>query len=591
MRTFLKRTLVALAALSAVAGAGGAEPRAAEPQGASELVIVLPFQNTSARREFNWVGQSFADSLTELLDVPGLAVVSADEREIIYQRLHLPETVIPSRATAIKIGREARATLVVVGTYEVVPAADEKSVASVRGSARVIRVNEGRLTGVQMADGRWATHAYDFGDALTNLQSMQGKIAFQVLYERDKALPVAQNEILGKASKVPPRAFEYYVKGKVTDDRETEKKSNYLRNAMIEYERANAGAVYVQAAFELAQLYYRLQEWQKAAEHFSLIQSRDPHYAEAAFYAAMSYWNMKDTARALGALVPLTKEAPLTSIYNNTGAISVQAARDEKAGEERERLLKQALSFLGNASESAPEDPLVQFNYGFALMLAGKHAEAADRLRNVIRKDARDGQALFLFAKALERTGQAEAAALNDNEARKYLPDYAKAQVEWQKSQTFPNISPRVRPDFNRHDYIAELLAQQEKDTRGVDVSSAEALLVKARELYREGRDDEALQELRRVVMVEPMNAEAYLLTGRIYQRRGDLEPAIHQLKTAIFWDSERKFIDGYILLGRIFLERGDRTMAMSYARSALQIDPNNPEAMALQRQVELGSR
>jgi tetratricopeptide (TPR) repeat protein len=91
--------------------------------------------------------------------------------------------------------------------------------------------------------------------------------------------------------------------------------------------------------------------------------------------------------------------------------------------------------------------------------------------------------------------------------------------------------------------------------------------------------------------MVEPMNAEAYLLTGRIYQRRGDLEPAINQLKTAIFWDNERKFIDAYILLGRIFLERGDRTMAMSYARSAVQIDPNNPEAMALQRQVELGSR
>ena len=53
---------------------------------------------------------------------------------------------------------------------------------------------------------------------------MQGRLAYQVLYERDKALPVAQNEILEKATEVPPRAFESYVKGKMTDD--PEKSSN-----------------------------------------------------------------------------------------------------------------------------------------------------------------------------------------------------------------------------------------------------------------------------------------------------------------------------------------------------------------------------
>jgi predicted Zn-dependent protease len=345
---------------------------AAPPQAMNEKVLVLPFQNTSGLKDYHWVGESFADSLSSLLSVPGLLVVSSDEREMIYQKLRIPETVIPSRATAIKIGREAKATLVVVGTYQVVPAQDEKSVTAIRGSARVIRVNEGRLTGVQMTDGRWATHEYFFGDALTNLQTMQGKLAYQVLYERDKALPIAQNEILSKAAKVPPPAYANYVKGKLTDD--PEKKSNLLRNAMIEFERANAGSVYVQAAFELAELYYKQGEWQKAAEHFSMLQSRDPHYAEAAFYAAMSYWRLNDTARALGALIPLTKEAPLTSIFNNTGAISLLAARAEKVDAERERLLQQSVNFLSRASESATDDPTVQFNYGLALMLSGKHA-------------------------------------------------------------------------------------------------------------------------------------------------------------------------------------------------------------------------
>jgi Tfp pilus assembly protein PilF len=47
--------------------------------------------------------------------------------------------------------------------------------------------------------------------------------------------------------------------------------------------------------------------------------------------------------------------------------------------------------------------------------------------------------------------------------------------------------------------------------------------------------------------------------------------------------------IDAHILLGRIFLERGDRAQATAYAQSAMQIDPNNQEAIALQRQLQAG--
>src|SRR6266403_744777 len=90
-------------------------------QSASDVVMVLSFENTSNRPEYNWVGESFADSLAELLNKPGLLVVSSDERELAYQRLRLPETVIPSRATAIKLAREAKATMIVIGNYSVTP--------------------------------------------------------------------------------------------------------------------------------------------------------------------------------------------------------------------------------------------------------------------------------------------------------------------------------------------------------------------------------------------------------------------------------------------------------------------------------------
>ena len=563
---------------------------AAAPQAVGETVMILPFESTSGQREFNWVGESFADTMADLLGSHGLKVVSSDARELAYQRLRLPLTVIPSRATAIKLAREAGATMVVLGTYEVTPER-EGSPAEVRGSARIVRVNEGRIAGKQMNDGRWATHEFFFGDALLNLQTVQGKLAYQILYEQDDKLPFSQNAIVEQATKVPPKAFEARVKATMTGSRET--KLGYLTNAMREFEKANPGSVYKEAAFELGHLFYTQSDYAKSAEYFSMLQRRDPHYAEAAFYAALAYQRVGELQRALDILLPLTNEMPLTSVYNNAGAISTQAALKEKNQEKRAALLKQATNFLSRAVESATEDstdgPMVRYNYAYALMLAGNYAEAATQLRSVVKFNSRDAEALFLLAKSLEKAGETEAAVAADNEARKLYSGYGKAQVEWEKSQTTSILPVHFRGDFNIADYIAVVNVQEATINAPAPGASVQDLLAKARELYTAGRDDDALMELRDVVRIEPMNADAYLLTGRIYQRRGDLAAAINQLKTSIFWDTDRKLIDAHILLGRIFLERGDRAQALAYSQSAIQIDPNNQEAIALQRQLQVG--
>src|SRR5215216_4816419 len=274
--------LAALAALAALA------PPRASAQGVSDVVLILPFENTSSNREANWVGESFADQLSELLGAHGLRVVSSDARELTYARLRLPLTVIPSRATAIKLAQEAGATLVVLGNYEVTPR-DEKTVAEVRGSARIVRVNEGRIAGKQMQDGRWATHEFFFGDALINLQTVQGKLAYEILYEQDDKLPFSQKSIVEQATKVPQKAFEARIKATMTSNQEA--RLGYLTNALKEFDRANPGSVYKEAAFELGHLHYaqRPPDYKKAAEFFSMLQRGDPHYVEAAFYAALAY--------------------------------------------------------------------------------------------------------------------------------------------------------------------------------------------------------------------------------------------------------------------------------------------------------------
>lgn len=587
----MKKTLLKLLAVSllmvcfAAVGYG-------QSSGSGDVVMILPFENTSNKAEYNWIGESFADSLADLLNKPGLLVVSSDERELAYQRLRLPETVIPSRATAIKLAREAKATMVVIGSYSITPVADESkghdkdkapAEALVQVTARVIKVNEGRTLG-EVLDGGWATRQFDFGGPLTTLQNIHGRLAYQILYQREKAFAFSQNQLVQEATKVPQLAFEALVKGMLLSERES-KRENYFKNALRFYADANGGAIYPEAAFELGRYYMAGSKWKEATDYFIKLQKKDPHYVEAAFYAALGYAKLGDLSHALAAIVPLSSEVPLIGIYNNAGAIAVQASREEKKDDERGRLLAQGTSFLSRAAESSPDDPLVHFNYAVALFLDGKFAEASEQLKPVITADPRDGQAYFLYAKSLEKVGKTDTANAADDQARRNLQSYAKWQTEWQKSQSVNAVSLRMRDVLNRADFYG---LRRQKIIDEMDPSTGtEDLLAKARDLYQAGRDDEALPELHRVVMLEPTNAEAYLLSGRINLRRGDQEAAIAALKTAIFWDP--KLIDAHILLGRIFLDRGDRGEATKYAASALNIDQNNQEAMGLQRQITMG--
>ena len=563
----------------------------AQAQSTADVVMVLPFENTSNRAEYNWVGESFADALAELLNKPGLVVVSSAERELAYHQLRLPETVIPSRATAIKLARQAKASIVIIGSYSVTPAqpgdGKQSADAYVAVTSRVIKVNEGRNYG-EVKDGGWVTRQFDRGDLLTSLQEIHGWLAYQILYQRDKALPYSQNQIIQEATKIPQKAFEAYVKAVQLGLRD-ELRANYLKNALRFYADSLGGAVYPQAAFELGRSYMSLGNWKEATEYFSRIQKKEPHYAEAAFYASLGYTKLGDYGRALATVVPLSSDLPLIAVYNNAGAVAVQAARENKNEAERTRLLTQGTEFLAQASTSAPSDQTVHFNYGYALFLAGKFSEAAEHFRPVITNDQQDGQAYFLFSKALAKLGKTEAATAADDMARRFLRTaYAKWETEWQKSQTTSGVTLRMRDVLNREEVFG--LDRQNKLTAdaGSPSSATQDLLIKARDLYQAGRDEEALPELHRVVMIEPTNAEAYLLSGRINLRRSDQEAAIAALKTAIFWDP--KLIDAHILLGKVFFERGDRAEARKYALSAIAIDPNNQEAIGLQRLVMMGN-
>ncbi len=557
-------------------------------QNNADTVLVLPFENTSDKPEFNWVGESFASSLTDLLKVPSLNVVSNDERKITQQKLRIPLTTLPSLATSLKLSRETGATLLITGKYNIVPAQGDTA-ATLTITSKIIRVNEGRFLNEELADGRRITRDINLTDALGNLQTVQGQIAYQILYQRDKALPFSQNQFIESANKIPARAFEAYIKGLLTNAPEA--KENYFKNALRLYGEAKENANYSEASLELGHLFLNQRKSSDAVEYFSRIRQDSPQYAEAAFYTGLIHWQQENYEQALAVLKPLAEDLKLTSVYNTIGAIAVQASRAEKKNQGKSAaLLNEGLEFLKKASDSAPEETAARFNYAMALFLNTNYVDAAAQIRPVLANNQRDGESYFLLAKSLNALKD-ESAAGFDDQAKRFLSDnnkYAKLETEWTRSRTVSEIGLRVEQP-PRKEFVGVILSKNQARTVQTPINETEALMIQARTLYKNGSDDEAMTTLRRVLSSEPMNAESYLLLGKIHLRRTDLEQAVSSFKTALFWDN--RLVDAHVALGKIYLEKGDCLQAKNYSASALQINPEYQESIGLQRLVERCSK
>lgn len=571
----------------------------------TDRVLVMPFENTSGKAEFNWVGESFALSLSELLRVPGLNVVTNGERKAVQQRLRIPLTSLPSLATSLKLARESGATLLISGKYNIVPAQGDTA-ATINVTAKIVRVNEGRFLSEEI-DGRLIQRDIILNDALGNMQTMQGQIAYQILYQRDKALPFSQNQLIESATKVPGRAFEAYIKGLLTQA--PEQRENYFKNAVRLFNEVTPDSTFVEAALELGHLYLGQQKYNDAVDSFERVVSanracreraksdnkiafcNDESFAEASFYIGVIQWRQQNYEQALSVLRPLAEDLKLTSVYNMLGAIAVQASRAEKKNEARSAaLLKEGTELLKKAAESAQEDGSIQFNYAMATFLSGNQVEAIPLFRSIIAANPRDGEAYYLLAKSLAATND-EAASTVDNQARTLLAAgnrYANLEKEWIRAKTIADIPFRVEQP-QRRDFVSVVLSKRDNEVIATAVSETDNLLQQARTQYKNGNDDEAMTTLRRVLASEPMSAESYLILGKIHLRRGDRDQAANAFKTAIFWDN--KLTDAYVNLGKIHLDRGECLQVKTYVAQALEIDPENPEVAALQRLADRCSK
>jgi len=516
----------------------------------ADTILTMPFENVSNRPEYNWIGESFSVLMSDLMDIPGLVTIGPDERNVSFDRLGIPSGTILTRATSIKIAESSNADLLLLGTYNV---AGDGDTASVALTAILIDIREGRILG----------NEFQRGGPVADLQKLEGEMAWTILYQRNQALPYSRDQIVQKATAVPLNAFQSYVKAALTPERED--KILFLRRAMKE-----AGNKYPAAAFELGRNYYLVGDYEEALKWLVQLTPDDAHYVESLFYLVVSQANVKKLDDALKNTEGLLLKLPLYESYNNTGAIYLR--KDNP---------KEALPLLKSAADVATRDADVQFNYGYALWLTQDFGGTEAQMKKVIaRREAdkqHDGEAYYLLAKSELQLGKtAEAAAALDN-AKKYLASFA----TWETKKKIPNLA-RLKPLFNKKAYY-----QLDRNVRQAAASvrpatPAEDALAKARDLFTQNQDDDALRELGRVLQIAPDNADAHLLIGRIYERKGDYPDAINALKAAAFWNPKQT--SAYVLLGRIYSLQKNCAEARNYLRKALESNPKDNEALALGR-------
>jgi tetratricopeptide (TPR) repeat protein len=396
-------------------------PSSKAPAPPADAVVVMPFENRSQIAKYNWICDSFAILIGDVLDAHGVNIVNVDKRNLAFEKMRLSPSDLLTRAAMIRVAGAAQANLALVGEFDI---GESKEAVTISITARLIETREGRLVGAK---------TFNYSGSLSDLQEWQGRLAWNIVYERNLAPPYSKEQMIRRAKQVPPPAYESFVKGVQT--RDLKLRESFLLRAIQECETSGRAGYFPQAIYELGLLYYRQDDFAESAKLLKRLGTDDPIYAESLFYLGLAAYKAGDANESSSAFERLIELAPSAEAVNNAGAALLAKGENEKALQ----LLRRALGY-------SPNDTLYRFNIGYAQWRARNFAEAVQQLRAVTQADPRDGEAQFLLAKALEASGLQTEAARADNEAKRYLSNYAKWAVAPDRVPTLA----RFKEELNR---------------------------------------------------------------------------------------------------------------------------------------------
>jgi len=503
------------------------------PDATPGRILVMPFDNVKHDGRIIWMGEAAAVLLADDLNAFGVNAITREERRQAFDVLQVPPTASLTDATVIRIGQIVGAAQVVVGTVQL------------DGENLVVHARS-----IALESGKLQSDVFDRGP-MADLFAIFERMARHVM-----------SPSVAGAGGAPPlhppvAAFENYIKGLLAETPSTA--LTYLNAAV------RADPKFDEVRLALWHVFDDQAEHDRALAAVRPVPPTSQLARRARFLAGLSEASLSRYEEAFATFKALADDRPSAPVLNNLGVIQLRRGGSTQLGV--------PTYYFNKAAEADPTDPDYFFNLGYAYWLDHDVQTAVYWLREAVRRDPTDGSAHFVLGVALGATNPAEASREKEL-ARRLSSTYA----EWEKrpaSDPVPKGLERVKRDVelpHARQIEATLATGNQRDQQEL----ARFYLDRARRLYEQEHDRDALDEVRRTLFLSPYQAEANLLLGRIYLRGGRVRDAIDALNVAI-WSDETA--EAHAVLAQAHLDARDMDSARTEATRALAMDAQSADA------------
>lgn len=458
--------------------------------------LVVPFDSVTREPRAYWLTEGSAVVLTDDLIALGAPAITRDDRLRAFDRLRVPPVATLSYATVIRLGQVVGASQVVVGSFDV--KGDELTV-----RARTIRLDTGRMSPELVERG-----------SLADIFAIYGRIARRIAPES----PVSPAQM--EEGHPPLAAFEQYIKGVLAE-------APAMQIASLT-EALRIAPAFQRARLALWHVHNEQGDHQLALSSVKQVPPDDRLARQARFLGGISMLQLGQYQDAFNVFSDLNRVTPDPTLLNNLGIVQLRRPAGSAAG--------RSVSYFGDAMKMDASDSDLFFNLGYAYWLDRDTQGAINWLREAVRRNPADGDAHYALGVALQAAGNTAEAAREKELARQLSSTYA----EWEAKQPGVNAMPRglerVKMDIDLPAALRVenvVVAAEQRDQR----ETAAFHLERAKRLFDQELDVEAVAELRRTIFLAPYDSAAHLLLARIYLRNGRTAEAIDALKIAVWSD------------------------------------------------------
>ncbi|MBV9610576.1 MAG: tetratricopeptide repeat protein [Acidobacteria bacterium] len=493
---------------------------------AGKTMLVLPFDNRSQVPGIEWIGEAFPEVLSER--VTGVFVVPRENRLYALDRMGIPATLHPSRATLYRIAEEMDVDYVVVGSYTF----DGRTF---NAEAQVLDMSRLRLLPPKFEGG-----------SLTNLLDIANAMAWDILHDVPPGPRLSRQEFLATSSPVRLDAFENYVRG-ITDAARSDK-IKHLREAV----RLNP--TYTLAVLQLGRAYFDARDYASAAMWLERVPQAEPQGQEASFFLGLARYYLGDYKRSDEAFRIVAARMPLTEVYNNLGVVAGR------------RGIRNELEFFQKAVTADPHDADYHFNYGIALLRFGDAAAGVRQLKEAFALKPGDSEAKAL----IDSLGSAKPA----DAAVRTLASTQRLPLERIKRNYDESHFREVALEIENMNEL-KMASQSPQVHAGFHVE-------RGREMLRQGFMGEAEKNFREAISLDPTRAAAHAGLAIALESRNPAA-ARAEARSAIQLGPSA---EPYLVLARLDLSENNLAGAADDLDHALAIEPGNSAALALQRVV-----